>query len=121
MKDTDKKEINVCVGQQIKRAREAAGLTQDKFSEMINLGTKHLSAIERGVAGISISTLQRICKTLCISSDSILMDELIEPDNIKLNLLLTQLKQLSPQQLDIALGINNKLLEAFALQEHNPL
>ena len=45
----EKKDINVLVGSRIKKAREAAGYTQDKFAEMIQMGTKNLSAIERGL------------------------------------------------------------------------
>jgi len=48
----DKKELNVLVGINIKREREKAGFTQDQFSEMLGIGSKSLSAIERGVVGI---------------------------------------------------------------------
>ena len=52
-----KKEINILVGINIKREREKAGLTQDQFSEMLGIGSKSLSAVERGVVGISLTTL----------------------------------------------------------------
>jgi len=112
----DKKDINVHIGRQIKKAREAVGLTQEKFGELMDLETKSISVIERGVSGISISTLKRICKTLCVSSDSILMNETEDFDMDKVNFFVNRLKQLSPQQLDLALDINNKLLEAFLMQ-----
>ena len=34
----ERKEINVEIGQRIKEAREKAGLTQERFSELIGLG-----------------------------------------------------------------------------------
>ena len=105
----EKKEINVHIGRRIKERRETAGYTQEKFAEMIGMGTKNVSAIERGLAGISVSALRRICNTLCVSSDSLIMDE---PGNLnidKLNYLVGRLKRLSPKQLDLALDINNKL------------
>lgn len=68
----EKKEINIQIGNAIKAARERAGLTQEQFGELVSLGTKNVSDIERGVAGITVSTLKRICEKLSISSDSIL-------------------------------------------------
>lgn len=44
-----KKQINSIVGQNIKREREKAGYTQERFSELIGIGPKSLSAIERGI------------------------------------------------------------------------
>lgn len=58
----EKKEINIKVGNEIRIAREKAGLTQEQFGEMVGLGTKNVSDIERGVAGITIATLKRICE-----------------------------------------------------------
>ena len=56
----EKKTINVQIGNEIRKARELAGLTQEQFGEIMQLGTKNVSDIERGVVGISISTLKRI-------------------------------------------------------------
>ena len=112
----EKKELDVQVGSQIKKAREAAGYTQDKFAELIGMGTKNVSAIERGIVGVSLSTVRKICKTLYISSDILIMDELDNKDNEKLDFLMERFKHLSAQQLDLALDINNKLFEVFRLQ-----
>ena len=38
-----KKPINVEIGTRIQQAREAAGLTQERFAELIGLGVKHVS------------------------------------------------------------------------------
>ncbi len=67
-----KKEINVQIGEQIKLAREHAKLTQEVFAERIDVSPQYISDLERGVVGISISTLKRVCTTLCVSSDQIL-------------------------------------------------
>lgn len=45
----DKKAINIEIGQNLKFYREAAGLTQEAFAEILGLGVKHVSAMERGV------------------------------------------------------------------------
>ncbi len=107
----EKKEINVKIGNQIRMARESAGLTQDRFAEMVSLATKNVSDIERGVVGISIGTLVRICETLSISSDSILFGETSGNDAHSIS---DRLSNLPPEQFEIAEDIINKLFEAFA-------
>lgn len=67
-----KKEINIQVGEQVKRAREKRGLTQEQFAEMIDKTPQFVSDLERGVSGISIETLKLICEKLSVSCDSIL-------------------------------------------------
>lgn len=64
----EKKDLNVLIGTNIRQAREAAGYTQEKFSEMIGIGPKSLSAIECGTVGISLAALKRVCSTLSVSS-----------------------------------------------------
>ena len=107
----EKKELNVRIGNQIRIARESAGLTQDRFAELVSLATKNVSDIERGVVGISIGTLIRICETLSISSDSILFEEGTGNDAHSIS---ECLSNLPPEQFEIACNIINKLFEAFA-------
>ena len=71
----EKKEIHILVGNQIRIARERAGFTQEQFGALVSLGPKNVSDIERGLVGISISTLKRICEKLSISSDWILFGD----------------------------------------------
>ena len=56
----NKKEINLQIGNEIRIARERAGLTQQQFGELVSLGTKNVSAIERGISGITVSTLKSV-------------------------------------------------------------
>ena len=107
----EKKELNVRIGNQIRIARESAGLTQDRFAELVSPATKNVSDIERGVVGISIGTLIRICETLSISSDSILFEEGTGNDAHSIS---ERLSNLPPEQFEIACNIINKLFEAFA-------
>ncbi len=69
---TEKKPINVEIGENVKRVRESAGLTQARFAELLGLGEKHISAIECGAAGLSLATLQRICTLLSVPADLLL-------------------------------------------------
>ena len=108
----ERKDINVLVGANIKRERERAGYTQERFSEIIGIGSKSLSAIERGTVGVSLTLLLKICNTLSVSSNTLLF-----ADTAKNNVqdITERLERLSPEQFEIAHDILCKLLEAFAL------
>ncbi len=107
----EKKAINIQIGNEIKKARERAGLTQEQFGEMVSLGTKNVSDIERGVSGITVSTLKRICEKLPVSSDTILFGK-YEENNIEY--LTEQLKKLSPKKFDMISALLNKIFEIFS-------
>ena len=110
----DKKEINILVGANIKREREKAGYTQERFSEMVGIGTKSLSAIERGTVGVSLSLLVKICNTLCISSNVLLFESTPKND---VQSITERLERLNPKQFGIANDVLCKLFEAFSLSE----
>ena len=109
-----KEPLNIAIGNRIRIYRESAGLTQERFAEMIGMMPKSISAIERGLVGVSVETLTTICKTLHISSDALIFgDEQVENDTAYE--VAGRLAHLAPAQQQIALDILNKLLEAFAL------
>ena len=111
----EKKADNIRIGNQVKRAREAAGLTQEKFAERVSLASKNVSAIERGAAGLSVPTLLRFCDVLGVSSDELLFgnqnDKNMGNDAASIA---KRLERLSPEQFEIAVVVINKLFEAFA-------
>ena len=112
----EKKQINTEIGARIKEEREKAGLTQGRFSELIGLGPKSVSAFERGTVGISFTTLKKICQVLSVSSDQILFGK-ADPDGSDLSELVHRLERLSPKQFAITKEVVFKLLEAFSLEE----
>ena len=67
-----KKEINVQIGEQVRQVREQAKLTQEQLAERIDVSPQYVSTLERGVVGISLATLKRLCVTVGVSSDRIL-------------------------------------------------
>lgn len=77
----EKKEINIQIGEQIRIAREQANLTQEQFAERIEVSPQYISDLERGVVGISISTLKRACIVLGTTSDQILFGAVSENRN----------------------------------------
>ena len=108
----EKKKLNILLGSRIRDAREAAGLTQERFAEIVSFAPKNVSDIERGVVGISIEALIRICENLSISADDILFGS---RDKNQVEHITERLANLSPEQFALAAEMINKLLEIFAL------
>ncbi len=75
----EKKELNVQIGDRIKRARERAKITQESMAEQIEVSPQYVSDLERGVVGISVPTLRRVCTVLCVPSDELLFDTARRP------------------------------------------
>ena len=68
----EKKEINIQIGEQVRLAREQAKMTQEVLAERIEVSPQYISDLERGVVGIAIPTLKKLCGVLGIASDQIL-------------------------------------------------
>lgn len=111
---TEKQKLDILIGSNIKRERTKAGYTQEAFSELIGIGTKSLSAIERGTVGISLSTLLKICNVLSISSNSLLYENSHKND---VQAITERLEHLTAEQFEIANDILCKVLAAFALSD----
>ena len=111
---TRKQELDILIGGNIKRERTKAGYTQESFSELIGIGTKSLSAIERGTVGVSLSTLLKICNVLSISSNSLLYENSHKND---VQAITERLEHLTTEQFEIANDILCKVLAAFALSD----
>ncbi len=109
----EKKEINIQIGNQIRIARERAGLTQEQFGELVSLGAKNVSDIERGVVGVTVATLKRICGKLSISSDLILFGD---TDKNDADYLADKLSRLPKDQFEAVQTFLNQTLCLFAQQ-----
>ena len=110
----NRKDLNVLVGANIKREREKAGFTQDQFSELLGIGSKSLSSIERGVVGVSLSTLLKSCDILHISANVLLYEQTKKNDVDSIAL---QLTMLSAEQFEIASDVLTNLIKAFSLEK----
>lgn len=65
------------VGQRIKAAREAKGLTQEDLAALVELSPTHISVIERGVKAAKLDTFVSIANALEVSADSLLVDVVV--------------------------------------------
>lgn len=110
-----KKEINIQIGQEIKIAREKAKMTQEEFAEAVDVSPQYVSNLERGIVGVSLSTLKRICIVLGISSDLILFGS---QTNSHLSFISEKCKSLSGEQLAILSEIVDKYVEAIYTERY---
>lgn len=118
-KDQKKKEQNVIIGDRIRIARESAGMKQEVLAEAIGRSTQFVSDMERGVTGISIETLLKLCDVLSVSSDYILarkgLPQIAEIDPMEIVNIVTKLPS---DERTVMYKTMNLLLEAFHLWEH---
>lgn len=105
-----KQEINHCIGQNIKMARERAGLTQDKLAELTDVGVPFLAKLETGKVGISLSNFIHFCSVLGVSADYLIWGERNE-NNVEA--LTERLRHIPKRQYDLLEQIVNKYLEAI--------
>lgn len=110
----ERKELNIHIGERIRQAREKTGYTQERLADKIDVSVQYVSDLERGVVGTSIPTLIKICHSLSVSSDFILMGHNadIEPLDISI-----RLKSLSLQERKLMEENINLMLEAFRINQ----
>lgn len=109
----ERKDINIQVGRRVRRAREAAGLTQERFAELTGISPQNVSCVERGLAGVSLTVLRRMCEILHVSSDALLWGE--TGGNNDAEALANRLSQLPPEQFRIVAEAINRILELTTL------
>ena len=109
----EKKEINIQIGKQVKLAREKSRLTQEQQAEQLECTPQYLSDLERGVVGISVALLKRLCVVLGVSSDDILFAE--ESKNT-LETIEEKGRVLSDRQFQLLVEIVDRYIEAVSGQ-----
>lgn len=108
-----KKEINVQTGERIRAAREQAKLTQEQLAERIEVSPQYISDLERGVVGISLPTLKRLCLAVGVSSDRILFGGEAELSGV----LTEKCRNLTPRQFQLLSEIVDRFVEAVEKEQ----
>lgn len=112
MREKNDAAVNREIGARIRAAREAAGYTQERFAELIDVSPQFESALERGKYGVSLVKLRRICEVLSVSCDTILLGR-AQPGDISGVLL--RLQALRPEQLAVAERLLAVFIEGLAV------
>ena len=66
------------LGQRIRAARLAAGLSQERLAEMVGLTSQHISHTEVASTKISLPSLVKIANALQVSIDKLLSDNVYD-------------------------------------------
>jgi len=112
----NKKEENMQIGLRVKKAREAAGLTQERLSELLDVTAQHLSGVERGTVGLSVPVLTHLCSVLRVPSDYILMGDTECSDVTGITARLSRLPREHVKTVETLL---NCYLEGIAIEQHS--
>ena len=67
MSEEELVDIPLLLGQNVRKFRKLAGLTQSQLSERLEITQKHLSVIETGAQFASASLISRLCKELSVT------------------------------------------------------
>lgn len=111
-----KKNINLEIGERIRITRVSRGFSREALAELMGISTLFLGYIECGQRGMSLATLQNICKVLNVSADYILLG--VSSFQNDKDLLLNAVNELEPQYIPVALEQINNLKKTIALVRH---
>lgn len=111
-----RKRENIQIGLRVKQAREAAGLTQERLAELVDVTAQFLSGVERGAVGLSVPVLNRLCDVLFVSSDFILARDTETSD---VSGITARLSRLPPEHIKNVEVIINCYMEGIAIKRHS--
>lgn len=111
------KELNIQIGERCRRARETAGYTQEQLAERIGVSTQFLSDAERGVTGMSVSTIIKLCQILSISTDFLLLGQDTSNNEKGPLSIFTRIQRLSPQEQEMIEAVSNLMIKSFHLSD----
>ena len=109
----EKKEENIQIGMRVKQAREAAGLTQERLAELLDVTAQYISGVERGAVGLSIPVLLQLCSILFVSCDFILLGDM---DISDVSGIASRLSRLPAEHIKNVEGIINRYIEGIAIE-----
>ena len=110
------KELNIQIGERCRQARDASGYTQEQLAERIDVSTQFLSDAERGITGMSVSTIIKLCTVLAVSTDFILLGYGGCSTEDALSVY-SRLQQLSPQEQALVKEAINLMIKSFHLSK----
>lgn len=90
----------------IRKAREDAGYTREKFAELLDVSVSYLAEVERGRSTVSVKTLIKICNLLGLSADYVLFGASRDEDSMRLD----KLRRLDEKYLPLVDSMINGLL-----------
>lgn len=120
-KDTKRKrepkELNRRIGERCRYAREASGYTQEQLAELIGVSTQFLSDAERGVTGMSVSTIIRLCDVLSVSTDFLLLGDDGHLNHENSLSIFSRIQNLSMEEQELMEEMANLMMKSFHIHK----
>lgn len=110
------KNIKLEIGERVRLTRNSRGLTRETLAELLGISTLFLGYIECGQRGMSIETLQKLCKVLNVSADYILLGK--TNSHTDEEALIKAINELDSQFVPLALEQINNLKKTIAIIRH---
>lgn len=107
-----KKNINLEIGERVRLTRVSRGFSRDELAEILNISTLFLGYIECGQRGMSLTTLQNLCRILNVSADYLLLGK--EKEGTVDDDIITAIKELPEDYKPLALDAVNSLKKTIA-------
>lgn len=95
----------IAIGERIRTARKAQGLTQEAASEKCDITSSFYGNIERGSRKLSVETLGKISKGLGVSTDFLLFGEDLKKHDVLINVLLEVQRKADEKQFEKYLAV----------------
>lgn len=111
-----KKNINLEIGERVRITRTARGFSREELAEYLGISTLFLGYIECGQRGMSLVTLQNICKVLNVSADYLLMGTENKYDLSQE--IVDAIKELNKEYYPLAIDSINHLKKLIAIAEN---
>ena len=102
------------IGQRMKQAREAKGLTQKQLAEKVGLSASHISVIERGIKTPKLETFVEILNILKVDANFILTDVLMVSNEVISSMLANKLSALPETQQKKILRLLETLIQGIS-------
>ena len=102
------------IGQRMKQAREAKGLTQKQLAEKVGLSASHISVIERGIKTPKLETFVEILNILKVDANFILTDVLMVSNEVISSMLSNKLSALPETQQKKILRLLETLIQGIS-------
>ena len=104
------------VGERVERLRRELGMSRAQFGKLIGVTGQCIGMTERGVCGLSVSSVMKLCHATGVSADYILFGS-VNPANDPATT--ASLRGLSHEQIRIALDIIKKVAEFVNTEDGN--
>lgn len=101
------------IGNRLLEVRKKSGLTQVEVAERASITERTYADIERGTKNMRVDTLCRICSSLNISPDYLLVSDYKKKLALSQEQILQHLEQCTPKDKEIALRIVDTFLNAL--------